>query len=62
VQHGPNDPQAPVGEAEQIVEQAREQGVPVRKLLFEDEGHGISKLDNQIEAYSAVVDFLDDHV
>jgi len=29
--------------------------------VFEDEGHGISKLGNQIEAYSAVVDFLDEH-
>ncbi|WP_336326058.1 S9 family peptidase [Halovenus sp. HT40] len=62
VLHGANDPRVPVGEAEQIVEQAREQGVPVRKRVFEDEGHGISKLDNQIEAYGAVVDFLDDHV
>ncbi|MFT4947581.1 MAG: dipeptidyl aminopeptidase/acylaminoacyl peptidase, partial [Natronomonas sp.] len=62
VLHGANDPRVPVGEAEQIAEQAREQGVSVRKLIFEDEGHGISKLDNQIEAYSAVVDFLGDHV
>jgi dipeptidyl aminopeptidase/acylaminoacyl peptidase len=37
-------------------------GVPVEKLIFEDEGHGISKLDNKIEAYTAVVDFLDEHV
>ncbi|MBP1986949.1 S9 family peptidase [Halolamina salifodinae] len=62
VLHGENDPRVPVSEAEQIVEDAREQGVPVRKLVFPDEGHGFSKLDNRIEAYSAVVDFLDDHV
>nr|WP_233739834.1 S9 family peptidase [Halovenus carboxidivorans] len=62
VLHGANDPRVPVGEAEQIVERAREQGVPVRKLIFEDEGHGISKLDNRIEAYTEVVDFLDEHV
>jgi len=62
VLHGANDPRVPVGEAEQIAEKAREQGVPVEKLIFEDEGHGISKLENQIEAYSAVVDFLDEHV
>ena len=62
VLHGENDPRVPVGEAEQIVEQAREQGVPVRKLIFEDEGHGFSKLDNRIEAYEAVVEFLDEHV
>ncbi len=62
VLHGANDPRVPVGEAEQIVEGAREQGVPVQKLIFEDEGHGISKLENQIAAYSQVVEFLDEHV
>ncbi|ELY53344.1 S9 family peptidase [Natronolimnohabitans innermongolicus] len=62
VLHGENDPRVPVGEAEQIVESAREQGVPVRKLIFEDEGHGFSKLENRIEAYSEIADFLDEHV
>ncbi|MEF8812497.1 MAG: S9 family peptidase [Halovenus sp.] len=62
VLHGANDPRVPVGEAEQIAEKASEQGVPVRKLIFDDEGHGISKLENRIEAYRQVVDFLDEHV
>ncbi|WP_455447940.1 S9 family peptidase [Natrinema thermotolerans] len=62
VLHGENDPRVPVGEAEQIADRAAEQGVPVRKLLFEDEGHGFSKLENRIEAYSEIVDFLDEHV
>ena len=62
VLHGENDPRVPVGEAEQIVEQASEQGVPVRKLIFEDEGHGFSKLENRIEAYRQIVEFLAEHV
>ncbi|ELY61823.1 peptidase S9 prolyl oligopeptidase active site domain protein [Natronococcus amylolyticus DSM 10524] len=62
VLHGENDPRVPVGEAEQIAEQAEQQGVPVRKLIFEDEGHGFSKLENRIEAYSAIAEFLDEHV
>jgi len=62
VLHGANDPRVPVGEAEQVAEQAAEQGVPVRKLVFDDEGHGISKLENRIEAYREIVDFLDEHV
>ncbi|MBZ6495779.1 S9 family peptidase [Natrinema longum] len=62
VLHGENDPRVPVGEAEQIAEKAAEQGVPMRKLIFEDEGHGFSKLENRIEAYSAIADFLDEHV
>ena len=62
VLHGENDPRVPVAEAEQIVEAASEQGVAVRKLIFEDEGHGFSKLDNRIEAYREIVEFLAAHV
>ncbi|SEO40432.1 Dipeptidyl aminopeptidase/acylaminoacyl peptidase [Halogranum amylolyticum] len=62
VLHGENDPRVPVGEAEQIVEEAREQGVPVRKLIFDDEGHGFSKLENRVQAYTEIVDFLEEHV
>ena len=60
--HGANDPRVPVGEARQVAEEAREQGVPVESLVFEDEGHGIAKLDNRIEAYTQVIEFLDQHV
>ena len=62
VLHGENDPRVPVDEAEQIVEQARKQDVSVRKLIFADEGHGFSKLENRIEAYRAIVEFLEEHV
>jgi dipeptidyl aminopeptidase/acylaminoacyl peptidase len=62
VLHGANDPRVPVGEADRIAARAREQGVPVEKLVFDDEGHGISKLENRVEAYSHVVEFLDEHV
>ena len=62
VLHGANDPRVPVSEAEAIVEAARDQDVPVRKRIFEDEGHGFSKLENRIDAYRDVVEFLDTHV
>ena len=62
VLHGENDPRVPVGEAKQIADAAREQDIPVELLVFEDEGHGISKRENRIEAYTRVVDFLDEHV
>ncbi|TKX78352.1 S9 family peptidase [Halorubrum sp. SD626R] len=62
VLHGANDPRVPVDEAEQIAERAGEQGVPVRKLVFDDEGHGFSKLENRVEAYRAIVEFLGEHV
>ena len=61
VLHGRNDPRVPVGEAEQIAAEASDH-VPVETLIFEDEGHGFSKLENRIEAYRTTVEFLDDHV
>jgi len=61
VLHGANDPRVPVGEAEQIAEEAAKH-VPVETVIFDDEGHGFSKLENRIEAYRTVVDFLDTHL
>ncbi|WP_018258015.1 S9 family peptidase [Halomicrobium katesii] len=60
--HGENDPRVPVGEAEQIADAVRERDVPVELLVFDDEGHGIAKRENRIEAYTRVVEFLDEHV
>ena len=62
VLHGENDPRVPVGEAEQIVEKVQAQDVPVQKLVFDDEGHGITKLENRIEAYREIIGFLSDTV
>ncbi|WP_266075357.1 S9 family peptidase [Haladaptatus caseinilyticus] len=62
VLHGANDPRVPVGEAEQIVEEAKTQDVPVEKLVFPDEGHGFSKLENRIEAYTKTAEFLEKYV
>ncbi|MCP4229672.1 MAG: S9 family peptidase [bacterium] len=58
--HGANDPRVPVGEAEQIVDAARENGVPVEYLLYEDEGHGLSKLKNRLDAYPKQMRFLEE--
>ncbi len=57
--HGKNDPRVPYEEAEQIVEALRRNNIPVEYLLFEDEGHGISKLENRIEAYRKIESFLE---
>jgi dipeptidyl aminopeptidase/acylaminoacyl peptidase len=57
--HGANDPRVPVSEAEQLVSALRARGQPVDYLRFEDEGHGITKLENKIAAYEAVARFLD---
>ncbi|MDX1746225.1 MAG: S9 family peptidase, partial [Halobacteriales archaeon] len=61
VLHGANDPRVPVDEAEQIASEAAKH-VPTEKVIFEDEGHGFSKLENRIEAYRRIVDFLEEHL
>ena len=57
--HGKNDPRVPVGEAEQIVDRVRENGGAVEYLLYEDEGHGLAKLKNRLDAYPRIAAFLD---
>lgn len=62
VVHGKNDPRVPVGEAEQIVASVRENGGSVEYLLYEDEGHGLAKLANRLDAYPKIAAFLDEHL
>ena len=62
VLHGENDPRVPVSEARQVAEKAAETGVPVETLFFADEGHGFTKLENRIEAYTKIAGFLAEHV
>jgi acetyl esterase/lipase len=50
----------PVGEAEQIVAALRARNVPVAYLRYDDECHGLSKLANRLDAYTKMVDFLDE--
>ncbi|MGB3681751.1 MAG: alpha/beta fold hydrolase [Rubrobacteraceae bacterium] len=60
--HGKNDPRVPVGEAEQIVERVRNNGGAVEYLLYEDEGHGLAKLKNRLDAYPKIAAFLDQYL
>jgi len=60
--HGANDPRVPIGEAEQIVERLQGLGREVEYLRYEDEGHGLVKLNNRIHAAEATAAFLDNHI
>jgi dipeptidyl aminopeptidase/acylaminoacyl peptidase len=60
--HGANDPRVPIGEAEQIVAALKKRGVPVEYLRYEDEGHGLAKLKNRLDAYPKMVAFLDHYL
>ncbi|HMT07723.1 MAG TPA: S9 family peptidase [Pyrinomonadaceae bacterium] len=57
--HGKNDPRVPYTEAEQLVKAIRDRGGVVDYKLYNDEGHGISKLKNRLELFPLVADFLD---
>lgn len=57
--HGANDPRVPIDEAEQIVAALRKREVPVTYLRYEDEGHGLAKLRNRLDAFPKMVAFLD---
>lgn len=58
VQHGANDTNVPVVEAEQVVKNLKTRGVPVEYILFPDEGHGWRKVPNRVTSTTAMVDFL----
>jgi dipeptidyl aminopeptidase/acylaminoacyl peptidase len=59
VVHGANDPRVPLAEAEQLVAALRERGVPCELLVYGDEGHGLSRLENRLDAYPRALAFLD---
>ena len=58
--HGRNDPRVPVSEAEQLVAKLRQSDVRCELLIYEDEGHGLVKLKNMLDAYPKAIAFLDD--
>jgi dipeptidyl aminopeptidase/acylaminoacyl peptidase len=60
--HGANDPRVPIVEAEQIVTALKKRGIPVEYLRYEDEGHGLAKLKNRLDAYPKMVEFLDKYL
>lgn len=59
VLQGSQDPRVLQVESDEIVAGVRKNNVPVEYVLFEDEGHGFVKKENQIEAYSRILKFLD---
>ena len=56
--HGANDPRVPLSEAEQVVSKLKEHGRDAELLVYPDEGHGLAKLKNRLDAYPKVIKFL----
>lgn len=59
VLQGAQDPRVLKIESDEIVEGVKKNGVPVEYVVFEDEGHGFVKKENEIEAYGRILKFLD---
>ncbi len=62
VLQGANDPRVLKVESDEIVEAVKKNDVPVEYILFDDEGHGFNKKENEIKGYQAILEFLDKHV
>jgi dipeptidyl aminopeptidase/acylaminoacyl peptidase len=62
VLHGANDTNVPVVEAEQIVASLKARNVPVKYLLFPDEGHGWRKTPNRVRSTTEIVAFFVEHL
>jgi len=56
--HGANDPRVPLSEAEQVVKKLHALGRKAELIVYRDEGHGLSKLKNRLDAYPRVAGFL----
>jgi dipeptidyl aminopeptidase/acylaminoacyl peptidase len=62
VLHGANDTNVPVVEAEQVVDSLKQRGVPVKYVLFPDEGHGWRKTENRVTSDVEVVRWFETHL
>jgi dipeptidyl aminopeptidase/acylaminoacyl peptidase len=59
---GGHDPRCPEEESQQVVDAIKKRGGVVEYKFYENEGHGFARVENQIDAYKRVADFLKAHV
>lgn len=57
--HGANDPRVPLSEAEQLHAALAQRGIPTELVVYADEGHGLQKLPNRLDAYPRIAEFLE---
>jgi dipeptidyl aminopeptidase/acylaminoacyl peptidase len=62
VLQGANDPRVIKPESDEIVEAIRKKNGIVEYIVFDNEGHGFTKKENEMRAYKAILDFLDQHL
>jgi dipeptidyl aminopeptidase/acylaminoacyl peptidase len=62
VEHGANDTNVPVIEAEQVVAALKKNNIPVQYTLFPDEGHGWLKTKNRITSNVEIAEWFADRL
>jgi dipeptidyl aminopeptidase/acylaminoacyl peptidase len=62
VLQGSKDPRVLQIESDEMVAAMKENGATVEYVLFEDEGHGFRKKENQIKGWGDIMTFLDTHL
>ncbi|HCX22498.1 MAG: S9 family peptidase [Flammeovirgaceae bacterium] len=62
VLQGANDVRVLQVESDEIVEGVKSNGVPVEYVIFDDEGHGFRKKENEIKGYGQIKEFLDQYL
>src|SRR5947199_8931899 len=59
---GGHDPRCPKSETLQVVDAIKKRGGSVDYKIYDNEGHGFARVENQIDAYKRIADFLLAHV
>lgn len=59
---GGHDPRCPKSETLQVVDAIKKRGGTVDYKIYDNEGHGFARVENQVDAYKRVADFLLAHV
>jgi dipeptidyl aminopeptidase/acylaminoacyl peptidase len=62
VLQGANDPRVLKIESDEVVAAVKKNNVPVEYVIFEDEGHGFVKKENEIKGYGQILQFLDKYL
>jgi dienelactone hydrolase len=60
--HGRDDERVPISHGKKMRNALEEHGKPVTWLAFDDEGHGLSYVKNQILYYKTMLEFLGKHI
>ena len=62
VAHGAEDNVASVKQSKRLIAELRKNGVPFERQIERGEGHGFRKLENQVELYGQIEEFLARHL